>query len=138
MKLEGPLPAWALQSRTPTMPPTRSSTKRRVTGLVIVAAAATTSCTTFIQPTTCEPGSTSCGGIHDARFCEYVATAVEGTACAAVGLAEARHFCVVTTTACVDTSYAVKDQDCRVLSYETLRDGMRADCPPGAPMFVNR
>ncbi len=118
------------------MLPARSTTDRRVAGLVIVAAAAA-SCTTFVQPTTCEPGSTSCGGIHDARFCEYEATAVEGAACAGLGLVEAKPFCVV-TTACVHTNYAVRDQDCKVLRYKAVRDAMRAECPPGAPVFVNR
>jgi hypothetical protein len=121
------------------MPPTPSSTKRWVAGRVIVMAAAMTTCTTFIQPTACEHGSTSCGGIHDARFCEYVAVAVEGADCAGLGIAPSTPFCVVTHgSACVDTNYAVRDRDCRVLRYEGIRDAMRAECPPGAPMFVNR
>jgi hypothetical protein len=121
-----------------TIPRTRSTKKRQVAGLALATATVLTSCTTTIHPTTCEPGSTSCGGIHDARFCEYVATAVQGAACASLGLVEARHFCVVTTAACMETTYAVKDQDCEVLQYEAVRDSTRAECPPGAPIFVNR
>jgi hypothetical protein len=96
------------------------------------------SCTTFVQPTTCTPGSTSCGGLSDARFCEYTALAVEGGDCPGLGIVASRTFCVVTTQACIDTSYAVKDRDCRVLRYERLRDSTRSACPPGTPTFVNR
>lgn len=121
-----------------TTPFTQRSTRRRAAGFAIAAAAAMTRCTTYIQPTTCERNSTSCSGIHDARFCQYVATAVEGTACASLGLVEAKPFCVVTTTGCIETNYAVKDQDCKVVRYESVRDSVRAECPSGAPTFVNR
>jgi len=96
------------------------------------------SCTTFVQPTTCKQGSTACGGISDARFCGYVAVAVEGADCAELGIIESKAFCVVTTSACIDTHYAVKNHDCRVLRYERVRDSARADCTPGAPTFINR
>lgn len=105
--------------------------------LVVGAVAVVAGCTTHIQPTTCEPGSTACGGIHDARFCEYVATVVEGADCGSLGIAESRPFCVVTTR-CNDTDYAVKDRDCRVLRYQAVRDGYRNECTPGTPMFVSR
>jgi len=85
---------------------------------------------------TCTPGSTSCGGISDARFCEYVAVAVEGWECAGLGLVESKPFCVVRAGPCVDTNYAVRD--CTVLRYELLRDSGRDDCAPGTPTFINR
>jgi hypothetical protein len=44
----------------------------------------------------------------------------------------------VTTTACTDTRFAVKNRDCEVLQYRAVRDSMQADCAPGTPMFVNR
>ena len=120
------------------MRPTSITKRPIIAGLASVAMAVMTSCTTFIQPTTCEPGSTSCAGIHDARFCEYQVLAVEGAECASLGIAASKPFCVVTTTACTETNYAVKDHDCKVLRYETVRDAMRDECPSGAPMFVNR
>jgi hypothetical protein len=107
-------------------------------GLVMVAGVVLASCTTFVEPTTCQRNSTSCGGIDDARFCEYVADAVRGMDCAELGLAPSRPFCVVTFGSCIETSYAVKDRDCKVIRYETVRDSTRADCSPGTPMFVNQ
>jgi hypothetical protein len=101
------------------------------------AAAVVPSRTTYVQPTLCDPGATACAGIHDARFCEYVAVSVEGADCGAIGLAQSKPFCVVTTP-CIDTNYAVKDRDCKVLRYQAVRDGMRAECAPGAPTFVTR
>lgn len=115
-----------------------STAKRQVAGLVLVLAAATTSCTTFVQPTTCEHGSTACGGIHDARFCERVAIDVEGADCDVLGLLKSKPFCVVQADSCVKTPYAVKGRDCKVLRYEAVRDSMRAECPSGAAMFVHR
>ena len=105
---------------------------------MILAAAVLSGCTTYVQPTSCTPGSSSCAGISDARFCEYTATSVEGQGCARVGLSASREFCVVKAGPCVDTTYAVKDSDCTVVEYESLRDGARASCPPGAPSFVSR
>jgi hypothetical protein len=96
------------------------------------------SCGGLIQPTTCELNSTTCAGIHDARFCDYVALAVEGRACAELGVGEAKHFCVVTATRCIDTNYSFSNRDCRVVRYEAVRDSARADCPSDAPMFVMR
>jgi len=118
------------------MMPALPKPMRRVLGALITAALLLPSCTTFVRPTTCTQGSTSCGGISDARFCEYVAVAVEGWECARLGLVESKPFCVVRAGPCVDTNYAVRD--CKVLRYEPLRDSARDDCPPGAPMFVSR
>jgi hypothetical protein len=112
--------------------------KVQTVGAIVALAAALSNCTTFVQATTCQLGSSSCGGVSDARFCEYVATALEGADCAGMALVVARPFCVVTVGACVDTSYAVRDHDCKVLQYASLRDDAWADCPPGAPMFVSR
>jgi hypothetical protein len=106
-------------------------------GLLIVLVLAS-SCTTFVQPTACEPGSAACGGIDDARFCDVVATAVEGADCPALGVVASRHVCVVTTSACIDTNYAVKGQDCRVLRYHSVRDSSRAECASGTPTFIVR
>lgn len=103
-------------------------------GAVALAFAA---CTTSVEPARCEPGSTQCAGIHDARFCDYVAIAVEGTGCAALGIAPSKQFCIA-TTACLDTSYVVAGRDCRVRLYHALSDNARYDCPPGVPTFVTR
>jgi hypothetical protein len=105
--------------------------------LLALGVAGSPGCTTYVQPTTCDPGSTACGGVHDARFCEYVVVSLEGAECASLGLAESKHFCVVTTQ-CIDTNYAVQDRDCKVLRYQTVRDSMRAECAPGTPTFVRR
>jgi len=105
---------------------------------VVASTAVLAACTTYVEPTSCTPGSSSCAGISDARFCEYVATAVEGDGCARVGLVASRQFCVGKAGPCVDTTYAVRDSDCTVVEYESLRDGARASCPPGAPSFVSR
>ena len=95
-------------------------------------------CTTYGRPVTCEPGSSGCGGIHDARFCEYQALAIRGSDCPSLEIGPAKPFCVVTTQACIDTNYSVKDRDCEVLRYERLIDSGRDDCPPGVPIFLNR
>ena len=78
------------------------------------------SCTTYAQPATCERGSSACGGIHDARFCDSVAIAVEGADCGALGIVDGKHFCVVTPTSCVDTTYAARDWDCKVFRYQSV------------------
>src|SRR5580704_15892365 len=88
--------------------------------VVALAAAALASCTTFVEPTSCAPGSSACAGIHDARFCDEVALSVEGAGCAALGVAETKHFCVVTPVACTETNYVVEYRDCRVLRYQTV------------------
>jgi len=108
----------------------------RIVGLVLPVLVG--SCTVFVTPTTCERGSTSCAGIHDARFCEYVALSVEGADCAALGIAESRPFAIVSARACGATQYAVKDHDCRVLRQRPVLDGIRADSPLGTPMFVDQ
>jgi hypothetical protein len=105
---------------------------------LFVIAVVLTACTTYVKPTTCEPGSTACGGLHDARFCEYRALAVEGTDCPSLAIVPSRPFCVVTTQACIDTNYSVKGRDCRVLKYDRMLDTARDECPRDVPMFVNR
>jgi|HubBroStandDraft_1064217.scaffolds.fasta_scaffold331937_2 hypothetical protein len=110
---------------------------RRLAGLAFVVSVATWSCTTFVEPTTCKLGSTACGGIHDSRFCEYLTVDVEGADCAALNLAPSKLFCVVTSQ-CIDTNYAVKNRDCKVLRYSRVRDNYRDECPEGAPTFINR
>jgi hypothetical protein len=104
----------------------------------IVSALSFSNCGGFVEPATCERDTTTCGGIHDARFCDYVALSVEGNACADLGIAEAKHFCVVNSARCIPASYSFGDRDCRVLRYQTVRDSWRADCPSGAPVFVMR
>jgi hypothetical protein len=112
--------------------------KPRLLGATIAIALALTRCTTFVRPTTCTPGSTSCGNLSDARFCEYVARSVAGHDCAALGLFESARFCVVRAGGCTDTTYAVRQRDCQVVEYERLRDSARSDCPPGTPTFTSR
>ncbi|MGO8996536.1 MAG: hypothetical protein ACLQVI_24755 [Polyangiaceae bacterium] len=104
----------------------------------IATAALVLGCTTVVQPTTCVAGSSGCGGIHDARFCEDVALVAEGADCATSRIVDAKPFCVVSPTACVQTSYVVKDRDCRVVRYRTVRDAAHDECAPGTPMFVSR
>ena len=118
------------------VPSTKPTKQLELTAVALTVLAS--SCTTFVRPTTCERDASACGGIHDARFCDYAAVAVLGADCAGLGLGETKHFCVVTTSACVDTNYAVKDRDCRVLRYQILRDSGHMDCPSGAPTFASR
>jgi hypothetical protein len=106
--------------------------------VLLVIAMALTACTTYVKPTTCEAGSTACGGLHDARFCEYRAVAVEGMDCANLAITPSHPFCVVTTQACIETHYSVKGRDCRVLRYDRMLDSARDECPRDVPMFVNR
>jgi hypothetical protein len=105
--------------------------------LAIGAVAAVSGCTTYVHPTTCARGATACAGIHDARFCDYVAVSVQGTDCASLGVAETKHFCVATTK-CIGTTYAFKDRDCRVVQSESVRDSARDECAPETPMFTTR
>ena len=114
-----------------------SSVTQWMVGALVVAVVLA-GCTTFAEPTTCVPGSTSCAGIADARFCQHVAVSVEGADCPDLGIAEAKPFCVVQSGACLNTTYAVEHRDCRILEYDQVRDSARAECPPGAPMFVSR
>jgi hypothetical protein len=104
---------------------------------MLLLLASTASCTTFVEPTTCVRGATACGGIHDARFCDYVAISVEGADCAALGIAPARPFSVA-AGACGETRYVVRDHDCTVLRQRAVRDGVRSDVPSATPMFVAR
>jgi len=124
--------------------------------LLLATSLLASGCTTFLEPTTCPPAvltsppdpasarnhstqTTACGGIHDARFCDYIAREVAGADCAALGVVASKHFCVVTQGACVNTSYAVKGRDCRVVRYETVRDNAFAEeCSPGSPFLLNR
>ena len=106
--------------------------------LAVVAVVALPRCTTFVQPTSCKNGASSCGGIRDARFCDIVADEVEGADCELLGVLPSHHFCVVTRSACVHADYAVKGRDCRVRRYEPVRSTWYADCPPGVPVFVSR
>jgi hypothetical protein len=104
-----------------------------VASLVLAEAALLSSCTTYVQPVKCEGPPFSCNERTDVKFCQYRAVALEGSECAAVGLVASRDFCVVTATACVDTTYAVKDRDCKVLEYTAVRAWRM--CPAGTPTF---
>jgi hypothetical protein len=127
-----------------------SKPTKRLGGAVIAMAALLSGCTTFLEPTTCERapmqpsglrqhGTAACGGIHDARFCDYVAIAVEGADCNALGVIESKHFCVVTRGACIDTNYSVNGRDCKVVRYKKVSDStFSEECATGAPFFVNR
>jgi len=112
--------------------------RARPLGATIAMALALIGCTTFVRPTTCTPGSTSCGGLSDARFCLYVARSVAGRDCAGLGLVESSRFCVVRSGGCTDTTYAVREQDCQVVDYERVRDSARSDCPAGTPTFTSQ
>ena len=112
--------------------------RSRVACLVIGALLAPPGCTAFVQPTFCEAKATRSAGIHDARFSDIVATAVEGADGAGLGLVPSQHFCVVTRSAFIHSDFAVKDRDCRVLRYEDARSSWDNECPVGAPVFVTR
>lgn len=101
--------------------------------LVLAGAATLPSCTTYIRPVKCEGPPFTCNERTDVKFCEYEAVALAGADCADVGLVASKSFCVVTASACVDTTYAVKDRDCKVREYRAVRE-WRA-CPPGTPTF---
>jgi hypothetical protein len=104
----------------------------------VSAAVILSGCTTGVQPTTCAPGATSCAGVRDARFCEYLAVQTEGDDCRANGIIESEPFWVVTPNRCTSTTYVLENGDCRVLRYELLRDANHVERAAGAPMFVNR
>jgi hypothetical protein len=91
------------------------------------------SCTTFIEPVKCQGPPFTCNEHTDVKFCEYEALSVQGADCSDLGLAPVKDFCVVTTTGCVHTSYAVKGRDCRVQEYRAVRDWRQ--CPAGTPTF---
>ncbi len=110
----------------------------RVAAIATAVMVALPSCTTYVRPTTCQPGATGCGGIDDARFCDDVAVEVRGKDCAALGIVQSRHFCVVSPAACLDNQYAVTGRDCQVLRYEAVSDATREECDPGTPIFVNQ
>jgi hypothetical protein len=103
-------------------------------GFPLAAAAALSSCTTFMHPVTCSGGAFHCGPASDVRFCESVALVVEGTDCTTLGLAPHKRFCFVSRTQCVSTTYAVKDRDCRIVRYEPLKDW--SECSEGTPTFA--
>jgi len=107
-----------------------------VVACVFVAAGTTSlfSCTTYVRPIACEGARYRCGEHHDIRFCEYVAVQVEGTDCADLGIIRNKRFCVVAQK-CINTDYATKDRDCRVLRYEAVQDG--SECSPGTPTFID-
>lgn len=106
--------------------------------LLLVGMTLCSSCTTYVRPVACDPGSNTCGGIQDARFCENLALEVSGADCAPLGLSAQRPFCVATPMACTDTHYAVRGRDCQIVSYRTVRESERQECAPGAPVFASR
>jgi hypothetical protein len=95
-------------------------------------------CTTSVRATTCTEGATSCAGVRDARFCEYVAIQTEGDDCKSNRIIDRQPFWVVTPTRCTSTTYALEDGDCRVIRYELVRDASRVERNADAPMFVGR
>jgi hypothetical protein len=96
-------------------------------------ALAVASCTTYLRPVECRGGPFKCNEPLDVAFCEYVATSVEGSDCARLGLADGKSFCVVTHDRCRSTRYALRDADCRVVRYEPVREFR--ECSPGTPTF---
>jgi hypothetical protein len=110
-----------------------ASRSRLLAYLVLAAPAWLPSCTTFIRPVKCEGPPFTCNERTDVKFCEYEAVALDGADCGDVGLVASKNFCVVTAAACVDTTYAVKDRDCKVLEYRAVREWR--ECPPRTPTF---
>jgi hypothetical protein len=102
----------------------------------LVAAAALSSCTTFMHPVTCGAGRFRCGPKSDVKFCENVALAVQGSDCPSLGLAPSKRFCFVSKEQCVHTSYAVKDRDCVIVRYKPVQEW--SECSEGTPTFASR
>lgn len=102
--------------------------------LVLPLVVASLACTTYVEPVACESGPYTCNRTVDVKFCENVALAVDGKDCADLGIVPSRHFCLVTTTKCVGTSYAVRGHDCRVAQYQALYEE-GGECSPGTPTF---
>jgi hypothetical protein len=114
----------------------KSCVWRPIACVVVAAATACFSCTTYIDPETCHGGEFKCNERSDVKFCEYVADTLEGAGCRELGLVTSGHFCVVTPASCIDTQYEVKNGDCKVARYTVLREW--AECSPGTPTFVIR
>ena len=106
---------------------------RLLANLLLAGATSLPSCTTFVRPVKCAGPPFTCNDCTDVKFCEYEAVALDGADCADVGLVASKNFCVVTATACVDTTYAVRDCDCKVREYRAVRESR--ECPPGTPTF---
>ncbi len=68
-------------------------------------------------------------------FCEGRAQAVEGADCASARIAPSSTFCVASRGRCVDTTYALKQGRCRIVSYELLAEA--DSCPAGTPTFAS-
>jgi hypothetical protein len=60
---------------------------------------------------------------------------VDGPECAQLGLVPNHPFCFVSSGPCVSTTYTTKDDGCRFVRYELLRDSRQ--CSPGAPTFAS-
>jgi hypothetical protein len=125
----------AVQARGDMRYPTMRLGRLSVASFALLAAA--TSCTTTLRPVKCQGKPYACNEYTDIMFCEYEAIAIEGADCADLGLAPAKHFCVVTSSRCADnTNYDVDDKfDCKILQYRTLLQA--GECSPGTPTFVH-
>ena len=107
--------------------------KRARVAWLLVFGVALAGCTTFIDPVRCGGHDFACGEEQDVVFCEGRAETVEGTDCAGAQLAPASTFCVASRGRCVDTSFALRQGSCRIVSYELLAEG--DSCPQGTPTF---
>jgi hypothetical protein len=110
----------------------------RLLAALFVAALSLAGCTTAVRPVQCTGGPYRCHeNSGDVMFCENEAVALEGSDCAAVGLAPSKHFCVVVPqpqSCASETHYEVKDRDCKVLRYRALREWR--ECSPETPTFA--
>ena len=110
----------------------------RLLAALLVAALLLAGCMTTVRPVQCAGGPYRCHeNSGDVMFCENEAVAVEGSDCAAVGLAVSKHFCVVVPQPqpCASgTHFEVKGRDCKVVEYRALREWR--ECSAGTATFA--
>jgi hypothetical protein len=110
----------------------------RLLAALLFAALLLAGCTTTLRSVQCEGGPYRCHeGSGDVMFCENEVIAVEGSECAAAGLAPSKHFCVVVPQPqpCAgETHFEMKGLDCNVLQYRALREWR--ECSAGTPTFA--
>jgi hypothetical protein len=107
--------------------------KRHMTTIALAVILVLPSCTTVVQPADCGGRPYACADLHDVKFCESRAVALEGKDCANAGLSVGKPFCFVSTNQCATTTYALKGLDCTVSRYDRLREW--SECSPGTLTF---
>jgi hypothetical protein len=114
-------------------PASKNAAARHVLGVAIALALLLPCCMTHMQPAVCGDEKSSCGHLHDVRFCENVALSVDGSDCASAKLMVGKPFCYVSSGPCVQRTFALKDHDCVVYRYQLVRES--EECSQGTPTF---